>query len=886
MKTRFLLFQFLLLPIIAWGQNITSDLEVHYKFDFTTGDTHLNDYSGNNRHLRPVKWGTPQEWNGFEWNTAEIGKETRNYVYLLPGRDSDVVLSNTENNHWLGIAGNQPRTIAAWIRIDAGANDNAGQFLLWYGNENQPGGCYKVALKGHSIELENAVNNAGNGWRNRNVAWLNDTDHPQDTWHHLALVFDGEGDRRTGLKLYFDGKELTFNPVNTTDADFTINTTLQYGPEIGRYMSHMALADYRIYSRALTLEEINLLRGDNEPPQYTIADLNTIIQTAISNNDTRVVIPPGVYRGKAPFITIRNVDDLEIVAERVTMLCETKVRAIQIENCSNLKLTGLTLDYNPLTFTQGDIIAVGSNYVDVHIHEGYPVEPYSRIDVIDPLTHYRKRGSQFVWGATAELLENNIVRVYQPDLPSVAEVGDMATMSTGPEGMYGSPHGLVIENCRGGIVLDGVNIYSAPGFGIFETKGVGGTILRNCNIMPGPTPKGASQQRLLCTSWDAIQHALTRTGPLVENCVVRDAGDDTWSVTWEGTFTIRSAYGNRITVNDPMAEILQAGDTIRTSLTSEYVIIDRKSGITILLDRDCPWAEGTKVYTPNRRCENFILRNNQFRNTGRVLVKASHGIIENNIIEDGHCGVIVNSESDITAIEDIVIRNNTISGSGHFMPATYSNQAGSISFAASNGGVLSPAGCFDNIIIENNSFTDVSGVNVVVTSSKNVKIKGNRFYKTGITTPNNTGSDYNIDQNTVVYLKNIETIVVDSNAVVKRGLRSLMEKFNVSGLTLLRDGVFDAVEAGNLKIKMHSEGKQLRVYPNPVSAGEAIYLEIDEDETILNSAILEIYNLSGQCVAKSQVKRVNVLPSLSSGTYIITVRNGNLVYGSNKLIVR
>lgn len=601
----------------------------------------------------------------------------------------------------------------------------------------------------------------------------------------------------------------------------------------------------------------------------TIEDLRAIIADAIANRESQVVIPPGIYKGKSPFLAIKNVDDLTIVADGVTMLCETKVRALQIENCHNLTLKGLTIDYNPLTFTQGDIIAVGSNYVDVQIHEGYPVQPYSRIDVIDPATRYRKRGSKFVWNATAELRENNTVRVYQPDLPSVAEVGDMATMSTGPEGMYGSPHALVIENCRGGIVLEGVSIYSAPGFGIFETAGVGGTVLRNCNIVPGRLPEGATEERLLSTSWDAIQHKLTKTGPLVEYCTVKDAGDDTWSVTWDGTYTIKSVYNNRITVDESMSDVLKAGDTLRTSLSSNYAVIDRKSGITILLDRACPWPEGTKIYSPNRRCENFILRNNRFRSSGRVLVKASHGLIEDNDIEEGHSGVTVNSESDITSIKNIIIQNNRISGTGHFMPASYSNQAGCISFASSSGNTIDPVGAFQDIVIANNTFTDVSGVNIVMTSSKNVRIKGNRFYETGISTPNNTGRDYGIEQNTVIYLRNIETIVVDSNAVVNRGLTSLMKQTNVKGLTELRGGIFDSVETGIEN--MQKEALPIHIYPNPVANGNCLYVQL-LPERFNSQPLYTIYNTKGIIVAKSKIESQAIPITFPPGNYIIHIQ--------------
>lgn len=162
-----------------------------------------------------------------------------------------------------------------------------------------------------------------------------------------------------------------------------------YTPEIGRYMKKMAISDFRFYSRALTSDDVAVLYADEEernnpdPATHTIVELQRMIDQAISDKARTLTIPAGTYRGKAPLLTIKDAVDLEIIADGVLMVCETQVRALAIENCKNLKLKGLTIDYDPLTFTQGDIINVGSNYVDVKIHKGYPVRPYSRIDIID-----------------------------------------------------------------------------------------------------------------------------------------------------------------------------------------------------------------------------------------------------------------------------------------------------------------------------------------------------------------------------------------------------------------------------------------------------------------------------------------------------------------------
>lgn len=529
--------------------------------------------------------------------------------------------------------------------------------------------------------------------------------------------------------------------------------------------------------------------------QYTINHMDSLIRSAIASHQSTVTIPPGEYRGNTgggSFIWIQNASDLHIIADNVKMICEKQVRALEFTNCSNITLQGLTIDYDSLTFTQGDVVGVGSNYVDVKIHQGYPVAAWSRLDIVDPLTRYRKRGTIWAWSTTAQILGGDTVRITDTDVPNIStvtQVGDMATLSTGAVG-FGAPHTLVLTDCMGGMVLKDVTIYCGPGFGIFESGGQGGTHLDGCKIIPGPKPAGATQERLLSTSWDAIQHKLTRTGPLVENCMVISAGDDTWSVTWDGDYTISSGGGSSITTTP---DNLQVGDSLRASLNSDVVYVTAKSGNVLTLNKTCPWSTGTHLYSPDRRCEHFILRNNYFHSPGRVLIKAGHGLIEHNTFDNMFNGVTVHTElgaAGVTGIGSLVIRNNDVKGSGHFMSAWWNVEAGAICILNA-ADTLSPVGKFDSIYIEKNKFTDISGVNIAVTSASNVHIKENDFYSTGLATPNETGGQFGISQHTVVFMKNCAGVTLDSNVVHTSGLDSLLMASHISNLVKLRQGIFD-----------------------------------------------------------------------------------------------
>ena len=431
--------------------------------------------------------------------------------------------------------------------------------------------------------------------------------------------------------------------------------------------------------------------------------LPSLIHTAVAGGQRHVVIPPGVYRtvpppGEKVHLTLKGVRDFEIVADGVTMLCARRTRAILMDGCENLRIRGLTVDYDPLPFTQGRVVAVADDksWIDVKLDEGYPQQPFSRIDVVDPTTRFRKRGMPFLWGTKATMITNGVVRVALVGIGNAAAVGDLASLSAGPDAA-GIPHGITLERCSN-TVLERVTVHAAPGMGILEAGGEGGTQLRGCRVVPGPTPAGATAPRLLSSSWDAIQHKGVRRGPRVEGCEVESAGDDSWSTSSDG----------------------------------------------------------------------FVFRNNRIHSPGRgALIKASDGLIESNLFDNVHAAVVVCPEvaGDVPVhIRRLVIRDNVIRQSGWFCPAPWSSQAGAISITATlNQWALRPPGAFEDIVIERNVFDGIRGVNLVVSSARNVRIVSNDFRNAGLSAPSNTGAAYGIDQRAVIWVSDCEAVTLEGN---------------------------------------------------------------------------------------------------------------------------
>src|SRR6056297_1583311 len=85
-------------------------------------------------------------------------------------------------------------------------------------------------------------------------------------------------------------------------------------------------------------------------------DLKGFINQKINAGEKHIVIPPGRYRVPEfnnTHLYFNGKNDITIVADDVEMICTQTVPAIKIINCKNFKLQGISVDYDPLPFTQG-----------------------------------------------------------------------------------------------------------------------------------------------------------------------------------------------------------------------------------------------------------------------------------------------------------------------------------------------------------------------------------------------------------------------------------------------------------------------------------------------------------------------------------------------------
>jgi len=534
------------------------------------------------------------------------------------------------------------------------------------------------------------------------------------------------------------------------------------------------------------------------------ADLRVFVKEALARGEKRIVIPPGIYRlglDQNPGVIwmLKGLRDVEIIADGVTLVGTQLGRALHLDQCFGVTLQGLTVDYDPIPFTQGVVAAVdpANAWIDVKIHDGYLRTPYSRVDVIDPQTRYRKKGMPFLWGSKAEMAGDDTVRVLLSGIGKTAKLGDLISLSTG-QLPTAAPHAICLERCEK-TTFRNVTVHSAPGMGILEVDGEGGATFTGCKIVPGARPAGATEERLLSTSWDAFQSKTIRKGPHIEDCEIREAGDDSWSVQ-SADFLVLKEEGSTVILasRDQFTMGVQLGDRLRTQVGGpEFTItairpipqaeanldpeIMEKTKtkdawshwkaspkwVEAKLDRDAGLMAGDSVYSPDRMGNGFVFKNNHIHSPGRVLIKAG-GLMEGNELDTPHAVIVCAEVPSLAAagIENLVIRNNIIRRSGWFCAASWSSQVGALSLTSTaSASALRPTPVFKDVIIENNTFDACSGPNLVISSATNVTIQGNRFLNAQMDAANDTGASYGIPARSVVWLTECDGVRYEGNQI-------------------------------------------------------------------------------------------------------------------------
>lgn len=233
----------------TWGRGVWKiplGLETHYTFSNNIEDTssYERDLSVMSDLLDiPLAYTTDKD--GAPLSALQF-TETNNQ-YLEP--------------NFLGISGKQERTVMAWVKTTYTDTQRMG-VVSW--GTNTPGGFFDLTIKGGGVRIKVGAGTENNKYYIKTANGLvND-----GAWHHIAVTAPANA-TLADCKIYIDG---VLTDIRKEDHQHVeINTVVLGNLRIGQttFSSSSsfrsgALDDIRIYSRELTVNEINaVLNGSN-----------------------------------------------------------------------------------------------------------------------------------------------------------------------------------------------------------------------------------------------------------------------------------------------------------------------------------------------------------------------------------------------------------------------------------------------------------------------------------------------------------------------------------------------------------------------------------------------------------------------------------------------
>jgi len=538
--------------------------------------------------------------------------------------------------------------------------------------------------------------------------------------------------------------------------------------------------------------------------------LQQAILAAYAAGQSSVVIPPGVYQipplGNGFHLDLENMNNFEIDARGATLVFQDQtVGGIYFYNCDSVLFHGATLYYATPPFSQGVVRAVAADgsSLDIQIEQGYPAnldDPnYFTAQIIghlfDGRTRWWKRNSEGdIYGTATERMGPDTFRIFTGSVAG-AEVGDLVGLRSG----IGDHIMRVDASSR--MTLTDLTVFNSPGGAVQEDIGgsLGPNHYTNITVKRGGRPAGATTDPLF-TTIGGFGSSECRTGPIVENWSMESMPDDGIAIGGQDSW-VMEAHGNTLIVSntwvgsgtnfmpgDPLQLIdphdALAGQAVVTnvvplpsyqnSCTSQRTTVtDFTVGPYYQITLDRPVTAGCDYLAgnPNASGAGYVLRHNSIRNHREraMILQADDGIVEDNVLDGSTLSAIyIGPESywgSFGYSHNLVIRHNTIRDAGYWGGST-----AALLIASNSQFGLTPAGDFQNIVIDGNTFENFNVTAMFLSSISQLVVRNNVFERVQQTAPfeiDNRGQD--VLPGTLVFVANSDAAEFQGNTTSQLG---------------------------------------------------------------------------------------------------------------------
>jgi hypothetical protein len=498
-------------------------------------------------------------------------------------------------------------------------------------------------------------------------------------------------------------------------------------------------------------------------------DLQGYIDQKISAGETTIVIQPGQYRVKPTrgvHLSFKNLKGITIDATGVELICTETTRAITVDNCRNLTIKGLTIDYDPLPFTQGRIVSISEDKMThiIELFDGYPSDgriTCKKYEIFKPDSHTLRFGSYYE-GKIEKLSSGKLKYTKAENFATKAapeKVGDLIV--TGFDSNYDDrvSHAIYVQQSTK-TVFDSVTLFGSNVFGFLEVE-CNGSVYQNCVVDRRPLSsdlKKRAYMRIRSLNADAFHSKHAEVGPAYLNCTARFQGDDCFAINGDFHMVVKTD-GNLIRVLAKKDMDIREGDSIQIvnnyglRLPDAYVKSVREVGTANREEQEK--ISSLQMHEPYKKNNNFfhkayeiefndavslgfasaVCSSNRIGNGFRVigcdlgfnrsrgiLVKAGKGLIHGNHIDNCWMESIKLTPEfwwmEAGCSKNVTIKDNVIENSGGNAISVVSK---------TRDGVISPPGIHQNISITGNTIRNSTSPQILVTSTHGLTVAKNKI---------------------------------------------------------------------------------------------------------------------------------------------------------------
>jgi len=412
-------------------------------------------------------------------------------------------------------------------------------------------------------------------------------------------------------------------------------------------------------------------------------ELRASIEAALAAGEKSIVFPPGNYRfDREQGLLFRGLQDVWFKAEGACFWFG-QTHGIRFENCKNVRLTGLTIDSDPLPWVQGVIEKINpeSETIVLRMDPGYTLpkgataeEKRFRMIFFDPETRRElpvKDDWVTEWEPDGErglkLLKLASSRVFHDPVPGrPVRAGDLLALFT----TYGSGANIHLHGCEG-MTIESVTNYAASAFAFHETTGKGGNRYLGCKLIRRP-----ATNRLMAARADGFHSSLMEKGPWIEDCEFSHTGDDLLAIHGFFGMVFKILSPREYLVATPFGCPFRAGSKVefleatgmgtprlatiaRLEEVSDPAILDEARSLpqtimdtTKLRIRDMNHVNVTRIVLEADLAAGMfdVVSSGDFCGRGAV--------VRNNHLHDGHVRGL------LAKTEDLLVENNTIERTG------------------------------------------------------------------------------------------------------------------------------------------------------------------------------------------------------------------------------